>query len=477
MTKQKILIIDDDVDICMLLKRFFERHGYDVKIAFKGLEGIDIVKNDKIDLVLTDFRLPDKDGLEMIDAIKEVNDILPIIVITGYSDVNQAVKAIRLGAYEYVTKPIYPEEILLLVQDALIKPKKKVEPVAIQQEVDQTEISKERIASTEIAEKDNFLIPNSPSAKKAQRLIKLVAPTNMTVVILGESGTGKEVVARMIHDVSDRKSQPFIPVDCGALTQELASSELFGHVKGAFTGATSDKKGSFELADKGTLFLDEIGNLSYENQVKLLRVLQERVIRRVGSEKDTPIDVRIIVATNEDLRLAMHKGTFREDIYYRINEFKIELKPLRESKEELSDFVQYFLQKSNEELSKSVEGLDDQVWEVFNNYSWPGNIRELKNVLKLAVLMSEENLISKADIPIDIVNPPKYDHKSNNNSVNDNKHTSLLLKDVAAEAETQAILKALSIASNNKTKAADILGIDRKTLYNKLNIYGLLERS
>jgi two-component system response regulator HydG len=280
----------------------------------------------------------------------------------------------------------------------------------------------------------------------------------------------------MIHDASDRKGQSFIPVDCGALPQELASSELFGHVKGAFTGATSDKKGSFELANHGTLFLDEIGNLTYENQVKLLRVLQERVIRKLGSEKDLPVDVRIIVATNEDLKVAMHKGTFREDIYYRINEFKIELKPLRESKEELIDFVKFFLQKSNDELTKSVKGLDDEAWEVFNNYSWPGNIRELKNVLKLSVLMSDKEEIHKSDLPYDILNPQKA-HWNNNavTDVKDKKQNSLTLKDVTAYAETQAILKALSIANDNKTKAADILGIDRKTLYNKLNTYGLLE--
>lgn len=472
MKKHKILIIDDDVDICMLLKRFFERNGYDVKIAFKGTEGIDFIKNEKVDIVLTDFRLPDKDGFEMIEAIKNINQNLPVIVITGYSDVNQAVKVIRLGAYEYVTKPIYPEEILLLVQDALAKPKSDHKNIESEVVKEQTPVSAPKNAN----EAEQFLIPNSPAANKTQRLIKLVAPTKMTVVILGESGTGKEVVARMIHEASDRKGKPFIPVDCGALPQELASSELFGHMKGAFTGATSDKKGSFEIADGGTLFLDEIGNLSYENQVKLLRVLQERVIRKVGSEKDTPIDVRIVVATNEDLKVAMHKGTFREDIYYRINEFKIELKSLRESKEELLDFVDFFLQKSNEELNKSVEGLDEQVWEIFNNYSWPGNLRELKNAIKLSVLMADNKLISKSNLPADILNPQKAEWSKNGNSnVAENKSKSLNLKDVTAEAETAAILKVLSIANNNKTKAADILGIDRKTLYNKLNLYGLLE--
>src|SRR5690554_5745662 len=470
MTEHTLLIIDDDVDICMLLKRFFERKGYQVRIAFKGGEGLDIVKKEKIDLVLTDFRLPDIDGFEIIKSIREVNDILPIIVITGYSDVNQAVKVIRLGAYEYVTKPIFPEEVLLLVQDALKKKNAKLSTGTENNPPTPKPIPKNAKS------KENFLIPQSAYSQSIQRLIDIISPTNMTVVITGESGTGKEVVARMIHNASQRSNGPFIPVDCGALPQELASSELFGHVKGAFTGATSDKKGSFELANGGTLFLDEIGNLSYENQVKLLRVLQERVIRKVGSEKDMPIDVRIIVATNEDLKLAMHKGTFREDIYYRVNEFKIELYPLRKNKEELSDFVQFFLKKSNDELSKSVDTIKDDAWEVLYNYPWPGNIRELKNTIKRAVLMAESNQLSLKDLPQEIVNPEPVNWNNFSSShVDDKEPLSLLLKEVTAEAEKKAISKVLFLANNNKTKAAEILGIDRKTLYNKLNAYGLLE--
>lgn len=471
MAEYTLLIIDDDVDICMLLKRFFERKGYQVRIAFKGSEGLEIVKSEKVDLVLTDFRLPDKDGFEIIEAIKAINNKLPIIVITGYSDVNQAVKSIRLGAYEYVTKPIFPEEIFMLVEDALKKNKKTSGKLLNKNEL----LTPAAIPITKKPIED-FLIPKSTYSQSIQKLIDLIAPTNMTVVITGESGTGKEVVARMIHQASTRKNGPFIPVDCGALPQELASSELFGHVKGAFTGATSDKKGSFELANGGTLFLDEIGNLSYENQVKLLRVLQERVIRKVGSEKDMPIDVRIIVATNEDLKLAMHKGTFREDIYYRVNEFKIELYPLRKNKEELSDFVQFFLEKSNDELSKSVDTIKDDAWEVLYNYPWPGNIRELKNTIKRAVLMAESNQLTLKDLPQEIVNPEPVNWNNISSShVDEKEPLSLILKEVTAQAEKKAISKVLILANNNKTKAAEILGIDRKTLYNKLNTYGLLE--
>lgn len=475
MIKQTILIVDDDVDICLLLKRFFERNGFDVKTAFKGKEGLDILRNEAIDLILTDFRLPDHDGFQMIEAIKKINPSLPIIVITGYSDVNQAVKVIRLGAYEYVTKPIFPEEILLLIKDALAE-----NQVAISTEKETESKASDQPnnfppSSNNQQDKESFLVPTGAYRQEIQKMIALIAPTNMTALILGESGTGKEVVARMIHENSERKNQAFVPVDCGALTQELAASELFGHVKGAFTGATSDKKGSFELADNGTLFLDEIGNLSYENQVKLLRVLQERKIRRVGDEKDMPVNVRIIVATNEDLKVEMQKGSFREDVFYRINEFKIQLQALRENKEELKEFVNYFLEVSNTELGKNCKAFSDEVWKIFERYPWPGNIRELKNVIKFAVLMAEKSVITKHDLPKELLQPSTYLLKNKDSqSVDQMGSNSLLLKDVVANAEKNAIIKALDKSHDNKTKAAEILGVDRKTLYNKLNSYGLL---
>lgn len=461
MEKHTLLIIDDDVDICMLLKRFFERKGYRVRIAFKASEGIDIVKKESIDLVLTDFRLPDKDGFDVIKEIQAVKKNLPVIVITGYSDVNQAVQAIRLGAYEYVTKPIYPEEILLLVEEAIAKSKRKESDKKLAKGK-----KKGKQSST-----DKYLIPSGAYAEELQRQISLVSPTDMTVIIIGESGTGKEVVARMIHEASDRKDQAFIPVDCGALTQELASSELFGHVRGAFTGAASDKKGSFELANNGTLFLDEIGNLSYENQIKLLRALQEKVIRKVGGEKEIPIDVRIIVATNEDLEKAIEKGTFRTDIYYRINEFKISLKPLRENKEELEQFFDFFLNQSNKELNKSVKGIEPDAWKLLLDYPWPGNTRELKNVVKYSVLMTEGDTIKTESLPTEILN---FDLASFI-QLDSNDEGSLDLREVSARAETKAILQALKLTKNNRSRAAELLGIDRKTLYNKMNAYGLME--
>lgn len=469
MAEKTLLIIDDDVDICILLERYFKRKGFQVKKAFNGKNGLKIIQEGEIDLVLTDFRLPDIEGFDVIQSVKQLNSSIPVIVITGYSDVNQAVKAIQLGAYEYVTKPIYPEEILSLVNQALqnndiTTKEKNVEEVA---------------PSTPLVEDDPFeafLVPNSPYSQQLQEQISLVAPTNVSCVIIGETGTGKEVVARMIHKASKRRNRPFIPIDCGALTQELAASELFGHVKGAFTGAATDKKGSFELAHNGTLFLDEIGNLSYENQVKLLRVLQERKIRRVGGEKEISINVRIIVATNEDLKILVQNKSFREDVYFRINEFRINLLPLRENHEELIDFIPFFIQKSNQTLSKSVKSIDEEVKSFFLSYAWPGNIRELKNVINYAVLVAKDDTLHLRDLPEDLIS---NNHNNSNNStplnVSSFEPGSLLLKDVTALAESKAIQKALELANQNKTKAAELLGIDRKTLYNKLNAYGLIE--
>tara|TARA_B100000508_G_scaffold91658_2_gene71462 strand:+ start:26181 stop:27599 length:1419 start_codon:yes stop_codon:yes gene_type:complete len=472
MAKGKILIIDDDVDICTLLKRFLERKDFEVHTAFKGLEGVETAISQDVDLVLTDFRLPDKDGLSIIKEIKAKKQHLPIIVITGYSDVNQAVKSIRLGAYEYVTKPIYPEEILLKIEEALKH--KKADPLQVEDKPEVNPVPKgsnlkkpKKKVDQELSA--DILQGNSAKSKNIQKLIELVAPTTMTVVIIGESGTGKEIAARLIHNTSDRSDKPFVAVDCGALPHDLAASELFGHVKGAFTGAAGDKKGHFEMADGGTLFLDEIGNLSYDNQVKLLRVLQERVVRRMGSEKDIPVDVRIIVATNEDLKSAMESGKFREDIYYRINEFKIALPSLRENKDDLDDLVAFFINKANNELAKDVKSADYNVMKAFKSYSWPGNIRELKNVVKRAVLLTDGDQIKEEVLPIEILQPGGI-------SGNKDLLSSLVLKDVVERAESQAILKALEVTNNNKSKCAELLGIDRKTLYNKMNAYGLLEK-
>lgn len=462
--KEHIIIIDDDVDICALLKRFFERKGFDVSTAFKAQEGLDLIRANTYDVLLTDFRLPDMDGLEVIKNVRSLKANLPIIVITGYSDVKQAIKAIRLGAFEYVTKPIYPEEILLHVQKAIAHHTKEPEEKVIPQ------IEKKQTSpAISVNAFPEYISGTSDQSQRARQLIELVAPTDMTVVILGESGTGKEVAARMIHQSSKRKNEPFVTVDCGALPQEIAGSELFGHTKGSFTGAIADKKGQFEIANGGTLFLDEIGNLSYENQIKLLRVLQERTIRRLGSEKDQTIDVRIIVATNEDLQQAMEKGQFREDIYHRLNEFKIQLPSLRESPEDIETYCRFFLEKANIELNRNVISFDQDVLENFKNYSWPGNIRELKNVVRRSVLLSTSDSIQSKVLPSEILTPkqPK--------STLEEEFTlnTLDLKTIVEQVESKAIRKALEKTAYNKSRTADLLGIDRKTLYNKMAAYGI----
>lgn len=462
--KEHIIIIDDDVDICALLKRFFERKGYAVSTAFKAQEGLELIRANTYDVILTDFRLPDMDGLEVIKNVRSINASIPIIVITGYSDVKQAIKAIRLGAFEYVTKPIYPEEILLHVQKAITS---KSKPIS--QENSKQKENIQTIKPVSHTSLPDYISGNSSQSQRVRQLIELVAPTDMTVVILGESGTGKEVAARMIHHASKRKDEPFVTVDCGALPQEIAGSELFGHIKGSFTGAIADKKGQFEIANGGTLFLDEIGNLSYENQIKLLRVLQERTIRRLGSEKDQSIDVRIIVATNEDLQVAMEKGNFREDIYHRLNEFKIELPSLRDSEEDIETFCKFFLQKANIELDKSVSTIDKEVMDNLKSYSWPGNIRELKNVVRRSVLLSSGDSIQKKVLPSEITSPKvnKYDDTAHH------VFDTFDLKTIVEETEERAIRKALEKTAYNKSRTAALLGIDRKTLYNKMAAYGI----
>lgn len=466
MKKSKILVIDDDVDICQLLKRFLDRKGYESHSALRGNEGLIFIKNNDVDLVLMDFRLPDYDGIDLIKEIKAINKVIPVIVITGYSDVKQAVKLIQLGAFEYVTKPIFPEQILEHIKNALDQPEPKTnKSISVPTPAPETKKVKTspKTFKNNLQESKSFITGSSIQAKEVKNQVEMVAPTEMTVLLLGESGTGKEVTARMIHNYSTRKDNPFVAVDCGALPKELAGSELFGHKKGAFTGALNDKKGHFEQAEGGTLFLDEIGNLSYENQIKLLRVLQERKVRRIGDDKDIPVNVRIIVATNENLKTALEEGRFREDVFYRINEFNIKLPPLRACKEDILNFANFFLDKANIELNKNISGFSNKAQKELLNYNWPGNIRELKNVVKRCVLLSSDTLINESDLPLEI----KVNEAPSKTS------SSLLLKDAVAKAEIDAINSALKLVRNNKSKAAKLLGVDRRTLYNKLEQYNI----
>ena len=380
---KRILIIDDDLDMCLLLSRFLQRKGFEVVTAPSGSKGISTFKDGKFDVVLCDFRLGDMEGKEVLKQVKEANPATAVIIITGYSDIKVAVEVIKHGAFDYITKPLIPDEVLNVISKAL---EVSVTSVQTASAVPTTTPVRERASKSGAL--PEFLIGQAKTTRDLYRQIELVAPTNYSVILYGESGTGKEVVAKTIHQYSARRDKPFVAVDCGTLSRELAGSELFGHMKGAFTGAMNDKEGNFELANGGTIFLDEVANLSYDIQASLLRVIQERKFKRVGGNKEMNLDIRIIVASNENLQAAYLKGKFREDLYHRFNEFTINMPPLRQRKEDIPLFAEFFLKKASDELKKDIEGVDEEVLQLFHNYSWPGNLREFRNVIRRAALMT-----------------------------------------------------------------------------------------
>jgi two-component system response regulator HydG len=443
----QILIIEDDISFCKLLERFLVKKAYDVTIAFSAEEARLAIKKESFDLILTDLRLPDSDGIGLMTEFKNSNPQVPVVLMTGYSDVNTAVKAIKNGAADYISKPFNPDEVLLVITNAL--------------QTGQAELPKEKkaIKKPTTSSENEFVRGISVASKKLLDHIQLVSPTDMSVLIIGESGTGKEIIAKSIHQQSNRKNNNFIAVDCGAIPKELAASEFFGHLKGSFTGAISDKMGYFEAANGGTLFLDEIGNLSYENQIQLLRALQERKIKPVGSNKEINVDIRIITATNEDLREAVKNGDFREDLYHRINEFSILSPSLTDREEDLMVFADYFLEKANQQLNKEIIGFSPEVVTIFQNYNWPGNLRELQNCVKRATLLTRGDFIESDVLPAEFFQIQKQSITNGNFSLSEN--------------EKEAIIHALSKAQNNKSEAAKLLKITRKTLYNKLKHYNI----
>lgn len=461
---KRLLVIDDEVEICQLLDRFLSRKGFQVDTAYNGSDGLQKHRKNAYDLIITDFRLPDISGLDLLKEAKRILPNIQVVVITGYSDIRMAVEVIKYGAFDYVTKPLYPEELLHLVQAALNSDTPELGKTEVQTEEKKSSgADKPKQQKSTPRRGDNYLIGNSTKSKYIYKNLEIVAPTNMSVLITGETGTGKEYVAREIHRLSKRSNETFIALDCGALPKEIAGSEFFGHEKGSYTGASSTRDGKFKLADGGTLFLDEIGNLSYEIQLKLLRVLQERKFSRIGGSKDFDVDVRIVAATNENLKALVDDGRFREDLYYRLNEFHIALPPLRSRKEELNIFIDKFLSDANAQLEKDIIGLSEEVREKFDAYSWPGNLRELRNVIKRCVLLSPGKRIELDTLPEEIIygsDPGEEDRKDS-------------LRGAAHEAERERILEVLSETGNNKSKAARILNIDRKTLYNKLKNYNI----
>ncbi|MCG9971205.1 sigma-54-dependent transcriptional regulator [Christiangramia crocea] len=449
----KVLVVEDDVAFGTMLKTFLEKRDYKVKLVYNASEAFKKIASDKFDLVLTDVRLPDNDGLDVLKNVKSENPATQVIVMTSYAEISMAVEAMKEGAFDYVSKPFRPESILQTIENALetnevapVKPK-KAKPAKKEKGV--------------LNENEDLVKGVSEPSRRLNDYVELVAPTNMSVLITGESGTGKEQIAKSIHLQSKRHNAPFIAVDCGAIPKEIASSEFFGHIKGSFTGAINDKTGHFEAANGGTLFLDEIGNLTYELQVQLLRALQERRIKPVGSNTEVDVDIRVVTATNEDLAKAVKEGEFREDLYHRLNEFSIKVPALRERKEDLMLFANQFLNEANADLEKNVLGFTDEAIHAFRNYNWPGNLRELKNMVKRAVLLTKDELIPLKVLPHEIATATRNNNNENDYGLFKNKN------------EEQLILDALEKTGGNKSKAARMLSIDRKTLYNKLKQYGI----
>ena len=443
---KKILIVDDDVSYGVMLKTWFQKNNWDVTLASSLEKALSATASVKFDLILSDLRLPDGDGIMFLTFLREKKVMTPFIIMTGYADVQTAVNAIKLGAFDYLKKPIIPE---LLQQ--------KIE-MALKQEKEDSKDSKDK-KDREEKGVSMMVKGKSPVIQRVYTHVALVAPTKMSVLVLGESGTGKEYIARMIHDQSGRKDKPFIAVDCGSLSMELAPSELFGHKKGSFTSAIADKKGVFEEAKGGTVFLDEVGNLPYEVQKQLLRALQEQKVRPVGSAQDIDVDVRIVAATNEDLENAIEEGRFRQDLYHRINEFSIEVPPLRDRLDDLEEFAYHFLAQANEELGKDVKHISAEAIEMLKQHRWDGNLRELRNVIRRATLFAENQEISADNLPV-LANRMKKTQEND---------------DLALQPgdEKEQIIAVLRKARGNKTIAAKLLQIDRKTLYNKMHLYGI----
>lgn len=436
-----VLLVEDDTTFSLILENFLQKKGHSVEARYDVKSSLKALEQAKFDVLLLDYRLPDGNGLEVMSAAREIEPNTPAIIMTSFNDVRTAVRAIRSGALDYITKPVNPDELDMILKEAL----RRKEPAV--------ETRKKPVSA--------FIAGESEASVKLHEYIQLVGPTDMSVIIQGESGTGKEYVARSIHQSSKRASKPFIAIDCGSLSKDLASSELFGHVKGAFTGALQDKKGQFEEANGGTLFLDEVGNLSYEVQVKLLRALQERIIQPLGSNKQIKVDVRIITATNDDLISSVSKGEFREDLYHRLNEFKIQVPALRDRNSDLQIFISHFIQLANAELDRDVKRLSPRVNEIFKTYDWPGNLRELKNVIKRMVLLTRGEEAGEETLPEEMIT-------SINSGI---KPAGTDLKAINEANERELIAETLRKVKYNKSAAAKLLNIDRTTLYNKIEKY------
>ena len=446
--KFTLLIIDDEKNIRDGLAANFELEDYNVKTASSGEEGIELISKGDIDLVITDLRMPGISGEEVLKHVATVTPGIPVIILTGHGSIDAAVDAMRHGAYDFLTKPLNLDQLDMIVKRALESRELKLEHQDLKKSVDEKNAFKD-------------MIGKSPAMQKIQEIIKKAADSKASVLITGESGVGKEVVARAIHELSSRHGKPMIDVHCAALSETLLESELFGHEKGAFTGADHLQKGLFERAHGSTIFLDEIGEINQSTQIKILRVLAERKFERVGGEQTIAVDVRVVAATNRNLENEIKEGKFREDLFYRLNVIHIHVPPLRERKSDLPLLMASFLSRFNEENGKSIKGFDNKSKAAMNSYDWPGNIRELRNCVESAVVMCSGDEITIDDLPVNIAS------SSSENAISVPFGISL------NDAERIVIEQNLAAQKNNKTKTAEILGIGRKTLQRKLAEWGI----
>ncbi|MCB9018545.1 MAG: sigma-54 dependent transcriptional regulator [Paludibacteraceae bacterium] len=443
---KQILLVEDDITFSIMLKTWLGKRNFTIDNVSSIVDAKKCMEDGNYDIILSDLRLPDEDGISLLEWMKTKNLDVPFIMMTSYAEVQSAVQSMKLGAFDFIAKPINPEELLKKINEAFV-----------------LKLGKRKVASSEnVAAKLDYIEGTCESARKMHEYVQLVAPTSMSILIIGDSGTGKEYVARLIHEKSDRREAPFVAVDCGAIPSELAANELFGCKKGTVSNALSDKEGHFMVANGGTLFLDEIGNLSYEIQIQLLRVLQEKVIKPVGSDDEISVDVRIIASTNENLPNLLDSHHFREDLYHRINEFSIMVPSLRERREDIILFANHFLNDANEELGKNVIGFDKECMAIFCKYGWPGNLRQLKNVVKRATLLAKDDFITVDLLPSEM--------KTESGTI---ESESSALRD--HDYEKRKIMKALKECNNNKSQTALVLQIDRKTLYNKMKQYGIFD--
>ena len=449
--KLRILVVDDEDSHRIMLRAVLSEDGYAVTEAADGTDAIMAVEKEAFDVILLDIRMTNMDGIEALTEIRKISPLVPVLIMTAYASVKTAVEALKAGAFDYLTKPLDIEELKILIEKALEHYHLRAENLVL----------KERLG-------DRFdfsrIIGRSPKMKSLLEALAMVAPSDATVLIMGESGTGKEVVANAIHHNSPRAGQPFIKVSCAALPETLLESELFGHEKGAFTGAVSRREGRFQLAHRGTIFLDEVGEMSPAIQTKLLRVLQEKEFEPVGSGHTIKVDIRVITATNRDLEKDVKDGRFREDLYYRLNVVPIALPPLRERKEDIPPLAEHFLAHYREKNRKPLKGISGKALDLLVRYDWPGNIRELENCIERAVIMARDEVIVPADFPLQI----QMLYGEGENDGFDIPYGIGL-----EEMERVLIVKTLAETGGNRTRASEILGINRRTLQNKLRVYGL----